>query len=131
MIAPFPSPCQYVHLQRKVEFLCILKKDLYHTKVCSICLKYTESRYGGRRAPKSFREGARLSPCHLNFLSSVVVALSMAPANKARAAGVSASSFLDLKAELSKKEEQFAQDKVAGKNTSLIGSVKRPDKVRT
>lgn len=54
----------------------------------------------------------------------------MAPSNKARAAGVSASSFLDLKAELAKKEEQFVKDKAAGKGTSLVGGVKRPDKVR-
>lgn len=52
----------------------------------------------------------------------------MAPTNKARAAGVSASSFFDLKAELAKKEEQFAKDKAAGKSTSLV---ERPDKVRT
>ncbi|GJE96609.1 hypothetical protein PsYK624_128080 [Phanerochaete sordida] len=49
----------------------------------------------------------------------------MAPTNKARAAGVSASSFFDLKAELAKKEEQFAKDKAAGKSTSLV---ERPDK---
>ncbi|EKM58214.1 uncharacterized protein PHACADRAFT_116951 [Phanerochaete carnosa HHB-10118-sp] len=55
----------------------------------------------------------------------------MAPANKARAAGVSASSFLDLKAELAKKEEQFTRDKAAGKSTSLVGGVKRPDKKPT
>lgn len=54
----------------------------------------------------------------------------MAPVNKARAAGVSASSFFDLKAELAKKEEQFAKDKAAGKSTSVVGGVKRPDKVR-
>lgn len=54
----------------------------------------------------------------------------MAPKNKARAAGVSASSFLDLKAELAKKEEQFAKDKAAGKSTSLAGGASRPDKVR-
>ncbi|KIP05024.1 hypothetical protein PHLGIDRAFT_74899 [Phlebiopsis gigantea 11061_1 CR5-6] len=55
----------------------------------------------------------------------------MAPTNKARAAGVSASSFLDLKAELAKKEEQFAKDKAAGKSTSVAGGTKRPDKKPT
>lgn len=53
----------------------------------------------------------------------------MAPNNKARAAGVSASSFFDLKAELAKKEEEVAKNRAAGKHT-LVGGVKRPDKVR-
>lgn len=53
----------------------------------------------------------------------------MAPTNKAKKAGVSASSFFDLKAELAKKEEQFARDKAAGMSASLAGGVKRPDKV--
>ena len=48
----------------------------------------------------------------------------------ARAAGVSASSFFDLKAELAKKEEEFTKSKAAGKSTSLVGGVKRPGKVR-
>lgn len=52
----------------------------------------------------------------------------MAPTNKAKAAGVSASSFFDLKAELSKKEEEFSKAKASGK-TALVGGVKRPDKV--
>ena len=54
----------------------------------------------------------------------------MAPTNKARAAGVSASSFLDLKAELAKKEEEFSKNKEVGKSAALVGGVKRPDKVR-
>ena len=53
----------------------------------------------------------------------------MAPKNKAKAAGVSASSFFDLKAELAKKEEEFAKNKAAGKSAALVGGVKRPDKV--
>lgn len=53
----------------------------------------------------------------------------MAPKNKAKAAGVSASSFFDLKAELSKKEEDFAKEKAAGRATALVGGVKRLDKV--
>jgi len=54
----------------------------------------------------------------------------MAPKNKAKAAGVSASSFFDLKAELAKQEEEFVKNKAAGKATALVGGVKRPDKVR-
>ncbi len=50
----------------------------------------------------------------------------MAPSNKARAAGVSASSFLDLKAELSRKEEELSKAKASGK---VVAAVKRPDKV--
>lgn len=53
----------------------------------------------------------------------------MAPSGKARAAGVSASSFFDLKAELAKQEEEARKNKSAGKST-LVGGVKRPDKVR-
>lgn len=44
---------------------------------------------------------------------------------------MSASSFLDLKAELAKQEEDFAKNKAAGKGAALVGGVKRPDKVRT
>lgn len=53
----------------------------------------------------------------------------MAPSNKAKAAGVSASSFFDLKAELAKHEEEFTKNKAAGKSTALVGGVKRPEKV--
>lgn len=53
----------------------------------------------------------------------------MAPVPKAKAAGVSAGSFLDLKAELAKKEEEFAKKKAAGKSVAVVGGVKRPDKV--
>jgi hypothetical protein len=49
--------------------------------------------------------------------------------NKAKAAGVSASSFFDLKAELFKQENEFSKNKAAGKSTIIIGGVKRPDKV--
>jgi hypothetical protein len=38
--------------------------------------------------------------------------------NKAKAAGVSASSFLDLKAELAVKEQDFLKSKAAGKATA-------------
>ncbi|KAH9928618.1 uncharacterized protein B0H18DRAFT_874756 [Fomitopsis serialis] len=55
----------------------------------------------------------------------------MAPKNKAKAAGVSASSFFDLKAELAKQEEEFVKNKTAGKATALVGGVKRPDKKPT
>jgi hypothetical protein len=50
--------------------------------------------------------------------------------NKAKAAGVSASSFFDLKAELSKYEDEFAKKKAAGLSTAIIGGIKRPQKVR-
>jgi hypothetical protein len=55
----------------------------------------------------------------------------MPPKNKAKAAGISASSFFDLKAELAKQEDDFAKNKAAGKsNAIIVGGVKRPDKVR-
>jgi hypothetical protein len=55
----------------------------------------------------------------------------MPPKNKAKAAGISASSFFDLKAELTKKEDEFAKNKAAGKkNAMIVGGIKRPDKVR-
>jgi hypothetical protein len=54
----------------------------------------------------------------------------MPPKNKAKAAGISASSFFDLKAELAKQEDDFAKSKAAGKGGAMIvGGVKRPDKV--
>jgi hypothetical protein len=54
----------------------------------------------------------------------------MAPKNKAKAAGVSTSSFFDLKAELAKQENDFAKNKAAGNsNAMIVGGVKRPDKV--
>ncbi|KAG1733608.1 uncharacterized protein EDB91DRAFT_1057363 [Suillus paluster] len=55
----------------------------------------------------------------------------MAPANKARAAGVSASSFFDLKAELAKKEDEFTRSKAAGGSRYTVGGIKRPDKKPT
>ncbi|CCM04307.1 uncharacterized protein FIBRA_06478 [Fibroporia radiculosa] len=55
----------------------------------------------------------------------------MAPKNKAKAAGVSASSFFDLKAELAKQEEEFTKNKAAGKASALVGGIKRPDKKPT
>jgi len=55
----------------------------------------------------------------------------MSHANKSRAKGISASSFFDLKAELSKQEADFAKAKAAGGSTKIIGGVKRPDKVST
>lgn len=47
----------------------------------------------------------------------------MPPTIKAKAAGVSASSFLDLKSELAKKESEFAKRKALGK-TFEVGSSK-------
>lgn len=49
----------------------------------------------------------------------------MAPTNKARAAGVSASSFFDLKAEIAKKEDEFTRNKAAGGSKYTVGGVKR------
>ncbi|KAK7033065.1 hypothetical protein R3P38DRAFT_781486 [Favolaschia claudopus] len=50
---------------------------------------------------------------------------------KAKAKGISASSFLDLKAELSKQEDEFTRNKAAGKSSYIVGGVKRPDKKPT
>jgi len=55
----------------------------------------------------------------------------MSHASKSKAKGISASSFFDLKAELSKKETEFAKAKASGSSTSIVGGVKRPDKVST
>lgn len=52
----------------------------------------------------------------------------MGSLNKAKAAGVSASSFLDLKAELSKHESDLAKKKASGR-TYEVGGVQRTDKV--
>lgn len=48
--------------------------------------------------------------------------------NKAKAAGIGASSFLDLKAELAAKEKEIAESRAAGKKITLDG--RKPDKVR-
>ncbi|KAH9850253.1 hypothetical protein C2E23DRAFT_317241 [Lenzites betulinus] len=53
----------------------------------------------------------------------------MPPVDKAKAAGISASSFLELKAELAKKEEDFSKNKAAGKAIAVVGGVKRNDKL--
>ena len=47
--------------------------------------------------------------------------------NKAKAAGVGASSFLDLKAELAAKEKEIAENKGSGKKTTSGGQ--KPGKV--
>ena len=44
----------------------------------------------------------------------------MPPKNKAKAAGISASSFFDLKAEIAKQEAEFAKSKAAGKSTARV-----------
>ncbi|KAJ3865288.1 hypothetical protein EV359DRAFT_39083 [Lentinula novae-zelandiae] len=49
---------------------------------------------------------------------------------KSKSKGVSTSSLFDLKAEISKKEDEFARDKAAGK-TYTLGRVHRPDKKPT
>lgn len=51
--------------------------------------------------------------------------LAMAPTTKAKYA----SSFLELKAELAKKEEEISKLKAAGKSTTIAGGSNRPDKV--
>ncbi|KAH7911089.1 hypothetical protein BJ138DRAFT_33155 [Hygrophoropsis aurantiaca] len=55
----------------------------------------------------------------------------MAPSHKAKAAGVSAGSFFDLKAELVKQEEEFAKNRAAGGSKYVVGGVKRSDKKPT
>ncbi|KAH7873791.1 uncharacterized protein C8R40DRAFT_1048842 [Lentinula edodes] len=49
---------------------------------------------------------------------------------KSKSKGVSTNSLFDLKAEISKKEDEFARDKAAGK-TYTLGRVNRPDKKPT
>lgn len=53
----------------------------------------------------------------------------MSHKSKAKAKGISTTSFFDLKAELSKQEADFTKSKAAGK-TTIVGGVPRPDKVR-
>lgn len=55
--------------------------------------------------------------------------LAMAPTTKAKSKAISASSFLELKAELAKKEEEISKLKAAGKSTTIAGGSNRPDKV--
>ncbi|KAF8732371.1 hypothetical protein AX14_004495 [Amanita brunnescens Koide BX004] len=55
----------------------------------------------------------------------------MAPTTKAKSKAISASSFLELKAELAKKEEEISKLKAAGKSTTIAGGPKRPDKKPT
>ncbi|KAG8213397.1 hypothetical protein J3R82DRAFT_11896 [Butyriboletus roseoflavus] len=56
----------------------------------------------------------------------------MPPTNKAKAAGVSVSSFFDLKAELAKKSDEFARTKAAGGPKFVPGEGRiRPDKKPT
>lgn len=49
--------------------------------------------------------------------------------SRAKGKGVNVTSFFDLKAEISKQEEEFAKSKVAGKSNYVVGGIKRPDKV--
>ncbi|KAF9223858.1 hypothetical protein BS17DRAFT_817471 [Gyrodon lividus] len=55
----------------------------------------------------------------------------MAPTNKAKAAGVSVTSFFDLKAELAKKSDEFAKSKAAGGSKYVTGEARRVDKKPT
>ncbi|KAG6917005.1 hypothetical protein DXG01_004270 [Tephrocybe rancida] len=50
---------------------------------------------------------------------------------KSKGKGISVSSFLDLKAEISKQEDEFVRSKVSGKGNYVVGGVKRPDKKPT
>ncbi|KAG2017904.1 hypothetical protein CC2G_007365 [Coprinopsis cinerea AmutBmut pab1-1] len=51
--------------------------------------------------------------------------------SKAKAKGISATSFFDLKAELAKQEAEFAENKAAGQTSTIVGGIKRPDKKPT
>jgi hypothetical protein len=53
----------------------------------------------------------------------------MAPTNKAKAAGVSSGSFLELQAQVAKRKETFIKDKAAGNVTAIVGG-KKNGKVR-
>ncbi|KIJ12824.1 hypothetical protein PAXINDRAFT_163838 [Paxillus involutus ATCC 200175] len=55
----------------------------------------------------------------------------MAPTDKAKAAGVSVTSFFDLKAELAKKSDEFAKNKAAGGPKYVAGQARRPEKKPT
>jgi hypothetical protein len=71
--------------------------------------------------------------CRLNAFSRFSHnCLKMASSTKGKGPGVSASSFLALKAEVSKQEDEFAKRKALGKGKAdaFIGGVKRPEKVR-
>ena len=50
--------------------------------------------------------------------------------DKSKAAGVSASSFLDLQAELAQQQTALSMRGKAGESTALVGGVQRPGKVR-
>lgn len=68
------------------------------------------------------------------FLSTTTTRVTqflMAP--KSRSGAVSSASFLDLKAELSKKEDEFKKSKARGngKAEAIVGGVKREEKVRS
>lgn len=75
----------------------------------------------------AFRWQSAVGACRHPLYHLPIAAACMPPKDKAKAAGISASSFFDLKAELSKQEENFAKNKAAGKGT---GGAKRADKVR-
>jgi hypothetical protein len=53
----------------------------------------------------------------------------MAPTNKAKAAGVSSGSFLELRAQVAKRKEGLVKDKAAGNVTAIVGR-KKNEKVR-
>ncbi|KAH9481434.1 Coiled-coil domain-containing protein 174 [Psilocybe cubensis] len=78
------------------------------------------------------------NPCQKNDMTGyrrkiqlALPQLKQIDATKSKAKGINASSFFDLKAELSKQEAEFAKAKAAGRSTSIVGGVKRPDKKPT
>ncbi|RXW21043.1 hypothetical protein EST38_g4801 [Candolleomyces aberdarensis] len=78
------------------------------------------------------------NPCQTNDMANyrrkvmlTLPQLTQIDATKAKAKGISTSSFFDLKAELSKQEAEFTKNKAAGNSTTIVGGVKRPDKKPT
>ncbi|KAF8841759.1 hypothetical protein BDN67DRAFT_900650 [Paxillus ammoniavirescens] len=55
----------------------------------------------------------------------------MPPTDKAKAAGVSVTSFFDLKAELAKKSDEFAKNKATGGPKYVAGQARKPEKKPT
>ena len=64
----------------------------------------------------------------VRFLLSFALFTMPPPIDKAKAAGISTSSFHDLKAHLAKQEQELTRKKAAGESTSIAG-VARPEKV--
>ncbi len=98
------------------------RRDAVDTRrvVCACCARASIA-YGHLRQHVS----ASLSlPALISFPASPLPP--MAPKDKARAAGISASSFMDLGAELEKQKQELTKNKVIGKP---VGHVEGPVKV--